>query len=274
LTISNEPNKPKKKLSTTQWVLVGAGALVGIILLNSLAGANSQDPDLTPTPPPGQVAIDGSLMGGKCEQVLTSADAVLKIIGIGGAKGSDDQIEKALKDTGELLTSYSADELGGEANRQLVNSEGKAMLNLFSLYQQGKLEDTDLETDSNLLADSYNSILSVCQGKTTAEPVALPLNGRCDSVLRYMDRAVVALGTYGDTSTLGDVVESLKENGETLSRGFILTDFSSQDDFDLVIGAGKDLLKMRVALLGDSDIEAPSDRFLKAYEQVKATCGK
>lgn len=110
--------------------------------------------------------------------------------------------------------------------------------------------------------------------ETTTPAESRPLNGRCDSVLRYMDRAVVALGTYGDTATLGDVVESLKENGETLSQGFNSSDFTSQEDLAMVVGAGQDLLKMRVALLGDSDIKAPSDRFLKAYERVKTICGK
>jgi hypothetical protein len=263
------PETPKKNLSNIQWVLVGVGAVIAIVLANSFAGANSQAPE--PTNAPGQVSIDPTLMGGYCEQVLTKTSSVLDVIGINGSPGSSAEIDKALKETGDFLTGLSSSDLGGAANRKLVNSAGQSMLNILE-YFAGNSTEADLETNGNLLADSYNSMTSVCTGATVAEPVELPLSGECDNVNRYLNRAVQAMGTAGTNSTIADVVSSLKENGDILTGAFDAEILGSQENWDLVRGAGEDLLKIRVGLLDDKDIKKPSDDFTSKYETIQELC--
>ena len=265
------PETSKKKLTSIQWVLVGAGAVIAIILANSLGGAKSQSPE--PTTPPGQVQIDSTLMGGNCVDVLTKTSAVLDVIGLNGSPGSSAQIDKSLKETGDYLTGLTSSDLGGAANKKLVHSAGQSMLNLLAYYD-GKSNDKELETNANLLANSYNSMRSVCTGASVAEPVELPLSGECDNVTRYLDRAVQAMGTAGTTSTTDEVLTSLKENGDTLTQGFDAQILGSQENWDLVRGAGEDLLKIRVGIYEDTDIKKASKDFQKRYKAIKAICAE
>jgi hypothetical protein len=103
-------------------------------------------------------------------------------------------------------------------------------------------------------------------------PVDLPLSGECDNVNRYLNRAVEAMGTAGNTSTLDDLLISLKDNGETLTQGFDAKILGSQENWDLVRGAGEDLLRIRVGLVQDSDIKKASDSFKTAYGEIQTIC--
>ena len=269
MTDNETPKQAKSALKPIHWILVGAIAVVSLLLGNLIAGVYFEASK--PRNNPDQVEINPSLMGGKCEQVLTKTNAVLDLIGIDGSPGSSEEIDNVLKESGEYLTSLSSSDLDGLANKKLVHSAGQSMLNILE-YFNGNSTEADLETNGNLLADSYNSMTSICSGKSTAEPVDLPLSGECDNVTRYLDRAIQAMGGAGTTLTTEEVMTSLKENGEMLTKGFDAQILGGRENWDLVRGAGEDLLRIRVGISDNGDIKNASDDFKKRYKDIQTIC--
>ena len=106
------------------------------------------------------------------------------------------------------------------------------------------------------------------------EPIEEPeaLGGECRNVMRYLNRAVVVLGTLGETSTLEDLIPVLQENGEMLTGAFGTSELGSGENYRLVNGAGTALLKMRVDLLEGNDPSSSSADFLEKFTTIKEMC--
>lgn len=105
----------------------------------------------------------------------------------------------------------------------------------------------------------------------TSEPVQA-LGGSCQSVMRYLNKAVIVLGGAGETTTIDDILPVLQNSGELLTGGFGSEDLGGMANYNLVNGAGKDLLRLRVDLVNGNDITQDSNSFLNGYNTIKAMC--
>jgi hypothetical protein len=98
------------------------------------------------------------------------------------------------------------------------------------------------------------------------------LGGSCQSVMRYLNKAVIALGGAGETTTIDDLLPILQNSGEMLTGGFGSEDLGGMANYNLVNGAGKDLLRMRVDLVEGNDPSEDSTSFLNGYNTIKEMC--
>ena len=106
---------------------------------------------------------------------------------------------------------------------------------------------------------------------TSPEPVQV-LGGSCQSVMRYLNKAVIVLGGAGETTTIDDILPVLQNSGDLLTGGYGSDDLGGMANYNLVNGAGKDLLKLRVDLVEGYDITEDSASFLDRYTKIKAMC--
>jgi len=107
---------------------------------------------------------------------------------------------------------------------------------------------------------------------TEAPEEVQALGGSCQSVMRYLNKAVVVLGGAGETTTMDDILPVLQNSGEMLTGGFGSEDLGGMSNYNLVNGAGKDLLRMRVDLIDGTDVSEDSASFLEGFNTIKAMC--
>ena len=96
----------------------------------------------------------------------------------------------------------------------------------------------------------------------------------CDHITLHFQQVVNVIAAGGETATVKDILDKLKEEGDAFSNGFDATMVGSEENAALVRDAGQAMLELRVALTnGSEDALVISDRLLEDFKQVKAICG-
>ena len=117
------------------------------------------------------------------------------------------------------------------------------------------------------------SASSSSSDSNSTPPVAEPMGGYCVTIMSYLQQSVNVMAGAGTTSTPGDILSTLKENGDKLSKGFDSSMVDTQSNADLLYQAGNALLRIRVDVENGNATSADSSEFLAKFKKIKAICG-
>jgi hypothetical protein len=94
----------------------------------------------------------------------------------------------------------------------------------------------------------------------------------CAILTKYINEAVTVMGGAGTTTTVADVTSVLLDRGTALATGFDVEMAGSVERYNLIRGAGQQLLQIRVALIDGGDVTKPANDFATSAAAIKATC--
>jgi hypothetical protein len=94
----------------------------------------------------------------------------------------------------------------------------------------------------------------------------------CAILTKYINEAVTVMGGAGTTTTVADVTSVLLDRGTALATGFDVEMAGSVERYNLIRGAGQQLLQIRVALIDGGDVTKPANDFATSAAAIRATC--
>lgn len=124
--------------------------------------------------------------------------------------------------------------------------------------------------------DLVSSAIARAQSSSKPQTAAGSRSGMgsyCDHIMLHFQQVVNVIAGGGKTSTVKDITDKLKEEGDAFSNGYDAVMVGSEENVALLRDSGQAMLELRVALLNSSDDALTiGDRLLENFSKVKEIC--